>query len=163
MTPEELEAAMAMMPVLVIILLVALAAGLWMVIDAWINYGPGWSLGAGTGCLLGTLGCGVGGCLVIIPYVIIRFLAYPPQRMREAYAVRAAGVAYPPGEFRPPVEVDLAPHERDSNLDELIAAGRLRDAMERAQELLKMAKDFRDQRGIQRYSKYVERLRRGMR
>jgi hypothetical protein len=161
-TPDE-WAAYAMIPIIIILGLAIIAAGLWMTIDAWINYGPGWSIGAGTGCLLGTLGCGVGGCLVIIPYVIIRFLAYPPSRMREARAMNPPGASYRPGSLPPAIDLDLAPDERDSSLDELIAEGRLREAMGRAQELLKMARDFHDSRGAQRYSKYVERIRRGMR
>jgi hypothetical protein len=161
-TPDE-WAAYAMIPIIIILGLAIIAAGLWMTIDAWINYGPGWSIGAGTGCLLGTLGCGVGGCLVIIPYVIIRFLAYPPSRMREARAMNPPGASYRPGSPPPAIDLDLAPDERDSSLDELIAEGRLREAMGRAQELLKMARDFHDSRGAQRYSKYVERIRRGMR
>ena len=158
-TPEELELLrMIYNPVTMLIGLAALAVGVWMVIDAWNNYGAGCGL-------ISCVGCAFGSWIAIIVYLIVRFAAYPPDRTQAT----GESTSFAPGPLPPRsapsasrVDIDLAPEERDPQLDELITEGRLRDAMGRAQDLLKMAKDFRDQRGIQRYSKYVERIRRGM-
>ncbi len=50
---------------------------------------------------------------------------------------------------------EIAEEERVEELDELIAKGELETALKRASELLNTAKEFHDERGISRFSKYL--------
>jgi hypothetical protein len=166
--------AMALGFAFITIVVIVGSVGVWMVIDAWINYGPGWAIGSGVSCLIGTLGCGVGGCIIIIPYLIIRFAALPPRLYRERMANRdlTPPPVYPAGtppaypEAHPPHPVppnlELAPLERDERIDEMLAQGKAREAMEYAQQMYKMAQDFHDTEGLARYAKYIDRMRRGI-
>jgi hypothetical protein len=158
--------------------IIVVAAGVWMTIDAWINYGPGWGAGAGAGCLFtSALGCGVGGCLVIIPYLILRFAAMPPQAYRERQENRAPSpppFPTPPGGSSQPAseyphyvqqvlpDIEIAALEHDERIDDMLAQGKAREAMDYAQQMYKMAQDFKDVSGQARYAKYIERIRRGI-
>lgn len=173
MTDAEAQELMTLGLIIGAIAFVVIIIGVWMVIDAWVNYSPGWSVGSGVGCLLGTLGCGVGGCLVIIPYLIIRFAAMPPSRYRErmarqGYIPPAGGGTSPPAwggaqQQSVPQDLELAPQERDERIDEMLAQGKAREAMDYAQQMFKMAQDFKDAGGQARYRKYIERIRLGIR
>lgn len=156
MSPEEMEAAMRALPFLLIVGLVLLVAGIWMVIDAWGNYGAGW------GCL-SCIGCLFFSWIAIVVYLIIRFAVAPPSRtVRTSYVSPAGGtpVDYAP---LPPVDITLTPEERDARLDEMIERGEYRAALDQAQQMLQMARDFKDTSGQRRYAKYVERIERRMR
>jgi len=84
MSPEEIEAAMRALPFILIVGFVLLIAGIWMVIDAWGNYGAGWGLLSCFGCLFFSW-------FAIIAYLIIRFAAAPPGRTKSVSYVGSAG------------------------------------------------------------------------
>ena len=156
MSPEEMEAVMRALPFILIVGFVLLIAGIWMVIDAWGNYGAGW------GCLSG-IGCFFFSWIAIIVYLIIRFAAAPPGRtVKPSYASPAEGapVDYAP---LPPVDITLTAEERDARLDEMIERGDYRAALDQAQEMLQMARDFKNTSGLRRYAKYIELIERRMR
>jgi hypothetical protein len=154
LTPEEMELMRMMFhPVIIIIGLLVLVAGVWMVIDAWNNYGTGW------GCL-SCIGCFFFSWIAVIVYVIIRFAVAPPVRPeRTAYAGPSGDS---PKEYRPPppTDIELTPDERDARLDEMIEHGSLREAMAYSEEMLRMARDFKDASGQKRYAKYIELIQR---
>lgn len=173
------EAAITLGLIFIAIGLVIVIVGIWMTIDAWINYGTGWGIGTGAGCLIASsVSLGYGGCLLIIPYLIIRFIALPPQQYRERQASQSPypsqsplqpgspGYNAPPvygGGARPaPQDLELTPQEHDERIDEMLAQGKGREAMDYAQQMFKMAQDFKDTNGQARYRKYIERIRMGI-
>jgi uncharacterized membrane protein (DUF485 family) len=158
MSQEQFDRMMSMMPFYVVFGLIALVAGIWMIIDAWNNYGSGWGIASCLGCLFFSW-------IAIIVYIIIRFAAAPPDKFRERTPNQ--GYYQPPavyggGQSAAPQDLELAPAERDERIDGLLAEGKAREAMDAAQEMLKMARDFKDAGGQKRYAKYVERIRLGI-
>ena len=160
MTEAELEKFMStVMPIYLIIGLIALIVGIWMVIDAWNNYGAGWGILSCVGCLFFSW-------IAIIIYLIVRFAAAPPDKYRYKESSGAQGYNAPPvygGGAKPaPQDIELAPQEHDERIDEMLAQGKGREAMDYAQQMFKMAQDFKDTSGQARYRKYIERIRMGI-
>lgn len=157
MSPEEIEAAMRALPFFLIVGLIILIAGLWMVIDAWGNYGAGWGLLSCFGCLFFSW-------IAIVVYIIIRFAAAPPGRTKSVSYAGPPAVSAPMGYEPPPIKsIELAAEEHDARLDEMIERGEYRAALDYAQEMLQMARDFNNTSGQRRYAKYVELIERRMR
>ncbi len=160
MTDAEFEKFMSsVMPVYLVFGLIALIIGVWMVIDAWNNYGAGWGILSCVGCLFFSW-------IAIIIYLIVRFAASPPDKYRYKGSSASQGYNEPPvygGAASAPQDLELAPQERDERIDDLLAQGKGREAMDYAQQMLKMAQDFKDVGGQTRYRKYIERIRMGIR
>jgi hypothetical protein len=159
-TQERYEHMMAYWPFYLVLGLAISVGCIWALIDVWKTHGTGWGVASCLGCLFLPFAW-----VVAIIYLLIRLASGSPGKRLETGSGSSYGepsAVYGGGQPAAPQDLELAPAERDERIDGLLAEGKAREAMDAAQEMLKMARDFKDAGGQKRYAKYVERIRLGI-
>ena len=166
-TPEELQEllrnAWVFIVILLLIGLVSLAVYIWMIVDAANRYGA-------VAAILVAVAGFFFFLITLIIYLIVRASTAPSvehyRREREpAYPGMGTAAAPgfpvrrgPPQPEAEPADLTLSDAERDPQLDEIIAASDWRRAEAFAQEMLKTARGFKDDKGVARYARYLARI-----